>query len=103
MVNEQKKNEKLLKILLTEKPQFGSIGLTSCGTINHSRKRGKKMNHEKLKKHRMAKGLNQTELAKLLNMDRSYYSRIENGGVTPSLALLERIASALGKNLKDFF
>lgn len=60
------------------------------------------MNHEKLKKFRMAKGMNQTELAKKLGIDRSYYSAIENGKV-PSMALLERISKELGKSIKDFF
>jgi transcriptional regulator with XRE-family HTH domain len=66
------------------------------------KKEGDKMNHEKLKRFRMAKGLNQTEFAKTLGVDRSYYSQIENGRV-PSMTLLEKIAEALGKNLKDFF
>jgi transcriptional regulator with XRE-family HTH domain len=63
----------------------------------------KLLNHEKFKRHRMAKGLSQTELAKLLNIDRSYINQIERGKKTPSMGLLERIADALGKNLKDFF
>jgi transcriptional regulator with XRE-family HTH domain len=66
------------------------------------KKEGEKMNLEKLKRFRMAKGLNQTEFAEKLGVDRSYYSQIENGRV-PSMALLEKIAEALGKNLKDFF
>jgi transcriptional regulator with XRE-family HTH domain len=61
------------------------------------------MKYEKLKKYRMAKGLNQTEFAKLLGIDRSYYNQIEHGKVTPSMALLEKISIKLGKNLKDFF
>lgn len=61
------------------------------------------MKHEKLKKFRMATGMNQTQFAKSIEIDRSYYSQIENGTATPSLALLERIAEAVGKNLKDFF
>lgn len=61
------------------------------------------MKHENIKKYRMMKGLSQTELAKELESDRSYINQIENGKVTPSLALLERIAAALGRNLKDFF
>lgn len=61
------------------------------------------MNHEKFKRHRMSKGLSQTELAKLLDVDRTYINQIERGKKIPSLNLLERIADALGKNLKDFF
>lgn len=61
------------------------------------------MNSEKFKKYRMSKGYSQTDLAKLLNIDRTYINQIERGKKTPSLALLERIADVLGKNLKDFF
>jgi transcriptional regulator with XRE-family HTH domain len=51
----------------------------------------------------MSKGLSQTELAKILNVDRTYINQIERGKKVPSLNLLERIAEVLGKNLKDFF
>lgn len=61
------------------------------------------MNHEKMKRHRMGKGISQTELAKLLGVHRTYINQIERGKITPSLGLLERIAEVLGKNLKDFF
>lgn len=61
------------------------------------------MKYEKLKKFRMRKGYNQTEFAHKLNIDRSYYNQIERGKATPSMALLEKIAFELGKNLKDFF
>lgn len=61
------------------------------------------MNHDKIKKYRMMKGLSQTELAKKCNMDRSYLNQIEQGKKIPSLALLERIAEILEKSLKDFF
>jgi transcriptional regulator with XRE-family HTH domain len=60
------------------------------------------MKTEKIKEYRMKKCLSQTELAKILDIDRSYLSQIENGK-QPSLKLLERIADALGRNLKDFF
>lgn len=61
------------------------------------------MKYEKLRKYRMAKGYNQTEFAEILGIDRSYYNRIEHGKITPSMALLEKIAAELGKSLKDFF
>lgn len=61
------------------------------------------MNNEKFKRHRLSKGLSQTELAKILNVDRTYINQIERGKKTPSLSLLERIAEVLGRNLKDFF
>lgn len=61
------------------------------------------MNAEKLKKFRMAKGYTQTEFAKILDIDRSYYNQIERGKIPPGMKLLERMAEKLGKNLKDFF
>lgn len=61
------------------------------------------MNNNKLKMLRITKGLSQSELAKKAKVDRSYISQIETGKVSPSLAVLERIAKALGCNLKDFF
>lgn len=61
------------------------------------------MKHEKLKRYRMAKGYTQVEFAAILDIDRTYYNQIERGRVTPSMALLEKIAVSLGKSLKDFF
>jgi len=61
------------------------------------------VNPEKFKRHRMRKGLTQTELARILGVDRTYINQIERGKKIPSLGLLERIAEVLGKNLKDFF
>lgn len=89
--------------MLTVIPHFVRIQLTRCGIIIHIRKWVINLKHEKLKKFRMMKEYNQTELAKKLGIDRSYYNQIENGKVTPSMALLERIAEELGRNLKDFF
>lgn len=60
------------------------------------------MKPEKVREFRMKAGLTQTELAKQLEIDRTYLSQIENGKM-PSLPMLERIAEALGRNLKDFF
>lgn len=51
----------------------------------------------------MTTGMTQTEFAKKIGIDRSYYSQIENGSTEPSLKLLGKIAESLGKNLKDFF
>lgn len=61
------------------------------------------MKHDKLRKFRMAKGYTQTEFAKKVGIDRTYYNQIERGKVIPSIAILERIAAELGKSLKDFF
>lgn len=67
------------------------------------KKVGEKVKHEKLRKFRMTTGMTQTEFAKKIGIDRSYYSQIENGSTEPSLKLLGKIAESLGKNLKDFF
>lgn len=67
------------------------------------RKDVRQMKLDRLKKLRMSEGLNQTEFAEKLGIDRSYYNQIERGKATPSLALLEKIAAELGKSMKDFF
>jgi DNA-binding XRE family transcriptional regulator len=84
-------------------PLNASIKSTGCGTIIHNDKRGEDMKHEKIREYRMRKGWSQTKLAQELKIDRSYINQIENGKVTPSIALLERIANILDCNLKDFF
>lgn len=61
------------------------------------------MNKDKIRLQRVIKKMSQEELAKKANVDRSYISQIESGRKTPSLAVLERIADALGCSLKDFF
>lgn len=61
------------------------------------------MKLEKLKKLRMGEGYTQTEFAEKMGIDRSYYNQIERGKATPSIQLLEKIATELGKSLKDFF
>ncbi|OGM29487.1 hypothetical protein A2630_00635 [Candidatus Woesebacteria bacterium RIFCSPHIGHO2_01_FULL_44_10] len=44
---------------------------------------------------RAAKGVTQKDLAKALNVDNSYLSRIEKGDRTPSIDVLEKIAKKL--------
>lgn len=61
------------------------------------------MKHDKLKRFRMAMGYTQTDFAKILGIDRSYYNQIERGKAQPSMQLLEKMAAELGKSLKDFF
>lgn len=51
------------------------------------------MNYGKaLKTIRAVKGLSQTELGKVTNIDPSYISRIENGNRVPTLEILENIS-----------
>lgn len=57
----------------------------------------------KLKAIRESKGLSQSDLAKLANVDISYISKIETGKRNPSIAMLERLAHALDVSAKDFF
>ena len=56
-----------------------------------------------LKKTREAKDLSQKEVAAILNMPQSQYSRIESGKTDPSFTTLERIATALGVTLAELF
>lgn len=61
------------------------------------------MKPEKIRAIREKKGYTQTDMARILKMNRSYYSAIENGNRKPSFAKLEQIAEALGVSVKSFF
>jgi putative transcriptional regulator len=61
------------------------------------------MDGKKIKRQRALNDLTQTELAKLLGIDRGYLSSIENNKANPSLNLLTRIAETLKCSVKDFF
>ena len=50
---------------------------------------------------RAAKGLSQKRLAEAIPMAQAFLSRIERGMQEPSLAMLEKIANALGCNSSD--
>jgi transcriptional regulator with XRE-family HTH domain len=58
---------------------------------------------ESIRKIRQARGLSQGEMQKRTGILRSYLSRVENGHTVPSLATLQRLASAMGVALADFF
>lgn len=58
---------------------------------------------DEVRNRRVLQRMSQKQLAEKANVDRSYISQIETGNVKPSLAILERIAHALGCSLKDFF
>jgi transcriptional regulator with XRE-family HTH domain len=61
------------------------------------------MDADKLRILRITKRLSQNELARRSGVSRSYISMIENKEKEPSLAVLGRIADALGCSIKDFF
>ncbi|HZV20938.1 MAG TPA: helix-turn-helix transcriptional regulator [Hyphomicrobiales bacterium] len=52
---------------------------------------------------RVAKGLSQEALAVDAGIDRTYVSRLERGLENPTVAVLERLASALNAKIIDFF
>ncbi|MEN9849451.1 MAG: hypothetical protein RL368_2191 [Pseudomonadota bacterium] len=57
--------------------------------------------HEKIGFIRNLKGLNQEEMAEKLNMSESGYAKIEQGKTKLQNPRLEKIATALGVELKD--
>lgn len=57
----------------------------------------------RIKELRKGKGLSQDTLAEQVGIDTKYLSRLEVGRSYPSLDTLERVADALGVELKDFF
>lgn len=57
----------------------------------------------RIKELRTAKGLKQSEIADKLDMERSNYTRIENGKQAPSHKNLEKIAHILNVDIKDLF
>jgi ribosome-binding protein aMBF1 (putative translation factor) len=52
-----------------------------------------------VRERRLALGLSQTELAKKAGMTQPALSRLESGGPTPTIGVLERLAHALGAKL----
>ena len=51
--------------------------------------------NEQIKRHRIARGLNQPQLGKLINKSKGYVSAIESGRIFPSHKTLIEIAEAL--------
>jgi len=58
---------------------------------------------ENIKKKRIEKNLKQCELAKLAEMSNTFLSDIETGRSSPAIKTLEKIAKALGTEMKEFF
>ncbi|MDO5437900.1 MAG: helix-turn-helix transcriptional regulator [bacterium] len=58
---------------------------------------------ERIKEIRKARKITQAKLAELINVDSKYISRIETSNGSPSLEVLENIASALQIETKELF
>lgn len=58
---------------------------------------------ERIKELRKLRKLTQDELSEKIDIDAKHMSRIEVGGSYPSLDTLEKMASALNLEMKDFF
>ena len=56
-----------------------------------------------LRRLRVGKGLSQEVLAVDAQIDRTYVSRLERGLENPTVAVLERLAEALGAQIVEFF
>jgi transcriptional regulator with XRE-family HTH domain len=58
---------------------------------------------KRLRELRQAKGMTQESLAHEAGLDRTYVSSVERGERNISLENIQRLALALGVNIKDFF
>ena len=56
---------------------------------------------ENLKKLRIKKDISQIELARILGVDRSFVSNVENWKNNPTLSTLRKITSALGVSTSE--
>jgi transcriptional regulator with XRE-family HTH domain len=57
----------------------------------------------KLRLLRKSKGLSTSDLAAMVNISQSYYSRFENDKAVPDVVMLSSILGALGTTMSDFF
>lgn len=64
--------------------------------MNESEKLGKN-----LKRIRTAKGISQGEISRILEVDKSFVSNIENGKTNPTLATIAKIAKAIGVSVGE--
>ncbi len=56
---------------------------------------------KKVRKIRLKKNMSQGDIARILDVHRSYISGLERGIRNPSLLTVQKIAKALGVNAKD--
>lgn len=64
--------------------------------MNESEKLG-----ENLKRIRTAKGISQGEISRILEVDKSFISNIENGKTNPTLSTIAKIAKAVGVSVGE--
>ena len=64
--------------------------------MNESEKLGKN-----LKRIRTAKSISQGEISRILEVDKSFVSNIENGKTNPTLATIAKIAKAIGVSVGE--
>jgi len=58
---------------------------------------------KRIKDIRTSKNLSQKEVALSIGINQAQYSRIESGKVEPTISSLDKIASALGVGISEFF
>ena len=56
---------------------------------------------ENLKRIRTEKGITQGDIARALEMDKSFVSNIENGKTNPTLATIAKLAKAVGVSVGE--
>ena len=56
---------------------------------------------ENLKRIRTEKGISQGDIARALEMDKSFVSNIENGKTNPTLATITKLAKAIGVSVGE--
>jgi len=54
-----------------------------------------------LKRIRTTKGISQGEIGRILEVDKSFVSNIENGKTNPTLATIAKIAKAIGVSVGE--
>lgn len=64
---------------------------------------GSGISSEKYRRLRVDRGLSQEVLAVDAEIDRTYVSRLERGLENPTVAVLEKLAGALGAEIVEFF
>lgn len=64
--------------------------------MNESEKLGKN-----LKRIRTAKSISQGEISRILEVDKSFVSNIENGKTNPTLVTIAKIAKAIGVSVGE--